>query len=433
MKKDVNKLRQALADKKKAGLAKVTELNALVARTDLSDAESTKMNALDAEVTALEAEVVTLASEIETEERTIRRQSIFLPARAAARAINDVNPEATFGFRSMAEFASCVRGATGGNIDARLSAIASDPNINGGSAGEGFMVPPEFRQQIWEIAFDPLDLMGRVDMEPTNSNAVMMPKDESTPWGTTGVQSYWRAEAGQMTSSKAATDGNLVKLEELYAFVVASDELLSDAPRLQNRLTNKAAQAIRWKASDAFMWGDGVGKPKGFMNAASLVTVAKDSAQGAATISVTNIGNMMARLLATGNADSAFWMANSDTLPQLMQLTIGTVPVWTPPNGGMQDGPAGRLMGKPLLFTEHSQTLGTLGDLVLLDGMGYGAANKVGGGLDFASSIHLYFDQALTAFRWTFRVAGQPYLSKAVTQPKSSNTKSHFVALATRS
>ena len=63
---------------------------------------------------------------------------------------------------------------------------------------------------------------------------------------------------------------------------------------------------------------------------------------------------------------------------------------------------------------------------------GYALATKAGGGVDFAQSIHLFFDQNLTAFRWIIRAGGQPYLSAPVSPAKGANTKSHFVALAAR-
>jgi HK97 family phage major capsid protein len=72
----------------------------------------------------------------------------------------------------------------------------------------------------------------------------------------------------QMIGSKAAITGTQLQLHELYAFVTATNELLDDAPRLQNRITVQAARAIKWKASDAVVSGDGNGKPLGFMNAA---------------------------------------------------------------------------------------------------------------------------------------------------------------------
>jgi hypothetical protein len=38
----------------------------------------------------------------------------------------------------------------------------------------------------------------------------------------------------------------------------------------------------------------------------------------------------------------------------------------------------------------------------------------------------------LTAFRWLFRLGGQPFLSAPVTPAQGSNTRSHFIALAAR-
>ncbi len=47
-------------------------------------------------------------------------------------------------------------------------------------------------------------------------------------------------------------------------------------------------------------------------------------------------------------------------------------------------------------------------------------------------SMHLWFDQGATAFRWTFRIGGQPWLSAPISRKNGSNTLSHFVALQTR-
>ena len=46
--------------------------------------------------------------------------------------------------------------------------------------------------------------------------------------------------------------------------------------------------------------------------------------------------------------------------------------------------------------------------------------------------MHLYFDYGAQAFRWTFRLGGQPHMSAPVTPARSAATKSHFVALAAR-
>lgn len=434
MKKDLKKLRQNLADKKAAGLAKTNELNGLLAKTDLTADEQARITALDAEVTALEGEVEKLSAEIVAEERQVRRGALFgsssVPALSGARS-DEPNPETTGGFRNLSEFAVSVRNAyVNHTVDARLAAPANF-HQNQGNNGEGFLVPVEFRENIWELAFDPSDLLGMVTPEPTNSNAISVPKDETTPWGAAGVQALWRAEAGQMSASVAQTKNEMVQLHELYAFVLATDEILSDAPRLQNRLTNKAAAAIRWKASDAIMWGDGNGKPLGFMNAPSLVTVSKENAQAADTFAVQNILKMSSRVLRMGGRP--IWLGNSDIEPQLASLTIGNIPFFLPNNQpGVASPYEGTIRGKPAMFTEHCATLGDVGDLVVADLSGYLAATKQGGGIDFAASIHLFFDYGIQAFRWTFRLGGQPYLSAPVAPARGTNTKSHFVTLEAR-
>jgi hypothetical protein len=44
-------------------------------------------------------------------------------------------------------------------------------------------------------------------------------------------------------------------------------------------------------------------------------------------------------------------------------------------------------------------------------------------------SIHLWFDQDMVAFRFTMRVAGQPWWAAAISQRDGSNTQSPFVVL----
>ena len=160
----------------------------------------------------------------------------------------------------------------------------------------------------------------------------------------------------------------------------------------------------------------------------------KESGQAAATLNTANILKMGSRLLEVPGG-SPQWLANRDTLPQLGVMTIGNQPAWLPMNQALSGGAirkGGVLLGEQLSWNEHMQTLGTKGDIVLADIAGYALATKHGGGIDFAASIHLFFDQNLTAFRWIFRLGGQPYLSAPVAAARGTNTKSHFVCLENR-
>lgn len=413
---------------KLAGLKKqATEmLDTAEAKGGFDDAGQTAFDAKKDEITAVQAEIAA-AERLAEERRTIG--AIEVPA-ALQNQVHDLNRATTGGFRSIAEFATSVRNAQrGAAIDSRLMAAPTNVHQGGASSGEGFEVPVQFRNEIFEVV-TALDEFGPlVDEEPTNSRQVKALADETTPWGATGVHASWRAEGAQMTPSKLATAERTVPLHELYAFVLATEELLDDAPRLASRITRKAAAAIAWKKNSAMIYGNGVGQPMGWMNSGALVTVPKESGQAADTINATNVIKMYSRLM-TVPGDSPFWLANTDCLPALMTMVVGDTPIWLPPNG-LADAPGGFLLGRPVKLTEHAKTVGDLGDLQLISPKGYYALRREAGP-QFAQSMHLYFDYAIEAFRWTFRFGGQPHLSAPVTPANGSNTKSHFVALAER-
>lgn len=336
------------------------------------------------------------------------------------------------GFRNLAEFASAVRlanPAAGQNFrrDDRLAAPANVHMEQGDAAGS-YLVPAEFRQQIVNLVFDDGNdpIMDLISPDPTASNRVIGLGDMTTPWGASGIRAAWRSEGEQMQPSRMELTPRETKLGELYAFVLATEELLEDAPRVSTLLTTHAAAAIRWKAADAFMYGDGVEKPLGWLESQAAIMVAKEAGQAAASLVRQNIAKMFSRMIMPTQAS---WLANSDTLPALMELkTDAGVPLWFP---NYQAAPGGTLLGRPVVFNEHSRSIGQYGDLQFVNPNGYEAFRKQNG-VSFADSIHLYFDYNIRAFRWVFRIGGQPVLSKPVAPAQGANTKSHFVALAER-
>lgn len=75
--------------------------------------------------------------------------------------------------------------------------------------------------------------------------------------------------------------------------------------------------------------------------------------------------------------------------------------------------------------------MGDLGDIMLVDLSQYLTAVKAGG-LRSQTSIHLWFDQGITAFRFDLRIAGQPWWSELTTANNGTFTQSPFVTLAAR-
>jgi HK97 family phage major capsid protein len=284
------------------------------------------------------------------------------------------------------------------------------------------------RSAIFDLVFEDDSILADVDPEPTSQNSVEYIADESTPWGGTGITAGWTDEGVKIDRSKLATKKRVLKIHKLAALVEASEELLEDAPRLNARLSTGASEAIRWKASEALMNGDGVGKPLGWTLSGALVTVAKEGSQTADTVVAANVAKMYARLLRPGNG---IWYINADVFPQLPLMTLGDQPIFVPPSSGFRDAPGGFLLGRPVRINEHCATVGDLHDIQFVDPGGYYAVMKRGG-IRFAQSAHLFFDYDTSAFRWTFRLGGQPFLESTVSPAKGSNAKSHFVSLAER-
>ena len=54
------------------------------------------------------------------------------------------------------------------------------------------------------------------------------------------------------------------------------------------------------------------------------------------------------------------------------------------------------------------------------------------GGMQTATSMHLYFDADLTAFRTTFRMDGQAKIVAPISPAKGSTTMSPFIQLGAR-
>ena len=172
--------------------------------------------------------------------------------------------------------------------------------------------------------------------------------------------------------------------------------------------------------------------PLGIQNAACFINQAIESGQATDTVVFENLVNMWARLVPSSQ-QNAVWLAPPNMLPQLMlmSMAIGTagVPVYLPP-GGASGAPYGTIFGRPVLINEFSPTLGDADDLVLADFSQYQLINK--NGLKSAVSAHIKFAEDEMAFRFTYRVDGQPLWKSEMTQFKNADTLGPFIGLVTR-
>lgn len=420
---------------------KAKHVAAMRAITDKANAENRDLN--DDEVTVFEAE----QSSLERVNAAISREETLIEQERSAGVVEvpdnarieggapRIEQDPRRGFESFGEFAQAVRGGSARNaaLDERLTIGASAPstyaNESGGADG-GFLIPPEFSNQIFTLSLEDDAFLQMTDNTDVNGNGMVFPKDETTPWGTDGVRAYWQAEASVATATKPKYGTSALRLHKLMALTPVTDELLEDTRALESYLPALVARSIRWKTNEAILFGDGAGKPLGAFNGSAAVVNAKESGQAASTIVLNNILKMIARL-PPGSFPKAVWLVTPDALPALFGMTLGNYPIYLPVNAGAQGSPYGTLMGRPIIVTQHASAFSSQGDLCLVDLSYYRTITKAGG-IKTATSMHLYFDADATAFRATFRLDGQPKIVNPISQAKGSNTLSPFIQLGAR-
>ncbi len=344
------------------------------------------------------------------------------------------------GFAHIGEFAAAVRGASGpsGSIntrDERLRYLAATPTTVGSELSlvdGGAAVPADFAREIWTFAQAEDALLPLCDVVPVNSNSMLFPKDETLPWGSTGVSASWQVEAATLAQLKPKLSNDQLRLHKLLAFVGLSDEVLEDAPAMAAYLPLRAGVSVRAKLNEAILNGTGAGTPLGALTGKASLLIAKESGQSASTFLPANF-TKMAAALPPGSFGRAIWLIGQDALPALFGVNFGSYPIYpatgTPPPG--MSGPVGLVLGRPMFQSQHAAAFSSAGDVMLLDLSYYLAIVKASGPV-VQISLHVWFDADAAAFRFSFRVDGQPKISTPLTPNKGSNTMSPWVQLAAR-
>lgn len=386
-------------------------------------------------------EVESIGSQIEAEERQIEMERKLGNYRPEEEERQRKPNEAPKGFGSFGEQLQAVAGfyRNGGvSNDNRLMELRAASGASEGVPSDGgFLVQKDFSTTLLDKMHEMGEVMSRVRRIPIsgNSNGIKLPTIDETSrvngsrWG--GVLGYWANEAATVTSTKPKFREMELSLKKLFGIGYATEELLADSTALEAVMTQAFTEELNFKTEDAIFNGTGSGQPLGLLNANALVTVARESGQVAASIQTENILNMWSRLWSRSRRN-AVWFVNQDIEPQLYPLTLGsgtaTTLLYTPP--GTRGNEYGMLMGRPVIPVEYCATLGTVGDIILVDPTQYLMIDK--GGQQAASSMHVRFLYDEMTFRFIYRVDGQPAWNSALTPYKGSNTLSPYVALETR-
>ena len=296
--------------------------------------------------------------------------------------------------------------------------------------GGGYLVPQEFRNELFDIAAETAVVRPRATVMRMASRSMVVPAVDLTTApaaGNTqffgGVKASWIETDTQKPETEPAFRNIELVAHELSGYTEVGNGLLADSgTALGPFLNNAFAGAINWYEDYAFLRGTGSGQPLGILNSPCLKTVARDADSD---FKLVDAAKMIQGLLpASHGASSTVWIMNITVLEKLVQMSEANTVVWIP--NARQALPM-TLFGIPIIFTEKTPALNTEGDVILADMSYYWIGDRQDS--EISASIHANFTKNQTVWRFSHRVDGQAALNNVITLSDATTTVSPFVAL----
>lgn len=225
------------------------------------------------------------------------------------------------------------------NTKAHQAAAAEKKALSlGDSAAGGFLAPAEFDREIIKGVqlISPIRQIARI--RPTVARSVEVPVRAGV------FAASW---VGEM-ATRSETQGLAYSLEEvpvneMFAYVLVSEQDLEDSAfDVAAEIASEASEQFAKAEGTAFVNGDGVKKPQGFM-----VAPAVDHEAGGDASNLTGDGLIsFLYSLKEDYARNAYWVMNRQTIGKVRQLKDGTTNVylWAP---GLAGSAPNTILGVP--------------------------------------------------------------------------------------
>lgn len=352
----------------------------------------------------------------------------------------DHEEEGKKGFKSFGDFLTQVRSK---NPDERLLNLHTKGDPSGmntvDDAEGGFLVPETFASGIWDQVVDENPIFSRTDQRSTGGNNLIITafrKDDLTrPYRYAGIRAYWMDEADQYTASQPQFRRLQLQLKKLGVLCYVTEEELADtSANTPDILQAKASDVISFEVNDALVNGTGVGKPLGLLRSEATVFVAPESGQQVdSELRMANIVKMYNRMPARFRS-GAVWYMHPNIYEMLFYLSFRDNntqpwPIFMPPSTGLTTAPNGTLLGRPIEVLDYLPAPGASGPIMFVNWSQYATLTKTGGGIKSASSMHVRFLYDEVAYKFSFRVDGQPLWLSPQVDLNGGVARSPFVAL----
>ena len=347
----------------------------------------------------MEADILALGREIERENRlTALDTEMSKPTSAAIVG----SPEMQF-----------MSGKTGTATDEYKSAMITAIRSNfrkvsnalevGNDQNGGYLVPEEYDKRL-------IDTLSEECIMRKLGTKIKTSGEHRINLAGTKPAALWIAEGGALQFGDAKFDQITLDAHKLHVAVKVTEELLYDnAFNLEGYILDQFGRALANAEEDAFLNGDGNGKPKGLLVGATGGQTAVTAASATA-ITSDEVLNLVYALKRPYRKNAAF-IANDQTLALLRKLKDSTGQyLWQP---SYQAGEPDRLLGYNIHTSAYVPTVAA-GKPVLAFGdySYYNIGDR--GSRSFAELKELYAGNGMVAFLAKERVDGVLLLQEAV-------------------
>lgn len=396
---------------------------------DLTEEEAQEFDALDAEIQEADGQIEAKKKQAERESSVAARMKSleqpdnkpFRPSAVAGTGVQQDKKE-DFGFNSIGEFVNAVRF---GDSKGRLDAIRNDLSMGISESG-GYAVPEQFREELLQLTAEQAIVRSRANVIPAGSppdSKISIPAFEQGAKGAYGgVTVQWIGEGEEKPKTDAKLDVVTLEPYEVAAHMQVTDKLLRNWSAANGFIRNLLSQAMVSAEDAAFISGDGVEKPTGFIGAVGRLVQNRETAN---QISYIDVVGMLSKLLPASLGDALF-IASQSAMPQLMTLKDPSGN-YIFIQGDATKGIPSTLLGVPIRFTGKTKPLGQVGDLVLVDLSYY--LIKDGAGPFIAASEHVLFTQNQTIVKCFWNVDGKPWVKSPLTLEDGVTKVSPYIVL----
>jgi len=282
----------------------------------------------------MEADVVALGKEVDR----LERQSALDAELAKATSVPITNtPSAAPGEEKTGRASGAYNKAFWNAMRGRLGPDVHNALKEGVDTQGGYLVPEEFEARLIEAATE-RNIMRSLATVITTAG------EHKLPVASSKGSSSWVEEEGEIPESDDSFGQVILSAYKLATAIKVSDELLHDSVfDLQSYIAKALGERIAEKEDEAFLIGNGTGKPTGIFNATGGGQLAVTTASATA-VTLDEVLDLFYSLKSAYRPNSAFLM-NEASLKAIRKLKDSTGQyLWAP---SVKDGEPDRILGCP--------------------------------------------------------------------------------------